>query len=150
MFKKSLIFTSVCLLTGTIHASPLKLDNYEAIKQELLGGKAVKAIIDFSKCKLVEGDNGGRSISHTVGLIIENFMISGRSNIIYTSHGFLNSLDGRKPYAVVGYRLGGIAVTPNNDVYVDTAVLTLPAYNSVSPFRLLCKMTEGANFYTSN
>jgi len=146
MFKKTVGSFTALILVGTLHASPQKINSYEVIKNSLLRGNAVKVIVDFGKCTFLSGDTG-KPLRHTVGLMIENFMISYNTKAITTSHGFINSLDKRTPYGLVGYRLGDISIMPNNDVIVDTAVMRLPEYTIIGQIRLSCKMTEAANFY---
>lgn len=147
--KKTFCLLTTLILAGTIQAAPLKLDNYEAIKQELLTGNAVKVIVEFAKCQILFGDTG-KPMRHIVGLMIDNFMISDKTKAITTSHSFMNSLDKRTPYGLIGYRLGDISVMPNNDVIVDTAVLRIPEYNAIGQIRFQCKMSEAAHFFSPN
>lgn len=130
---------SLILLSSTTFAAQ-QLTSYDEIKNTLLSGGKVKAIIDTQyDC----GDNSNKKnfSPDTIGFTFDLFIIKSKTKEILAGGNSLNPADDG-PFNAAGYGVGEIGVLPNNTVTIKTYAISVPEYKTMQAYKDICKMSK--------
>lgn len=154
MHFKTLSLVSALLISSTTFAAHEKLNSYDAIKNKLLSGETIKAIVDFEHDCKTQSNPGPNDSPNTLGFIFDEFVINYRTKEIIAGMNFLNANNDSNPFGQAGYSIGEIAVLPNNTVIVETYAVGVPDYKTMQTTKDICtistdKSAHGVKFFVA-
>ncbi|MCX8956695.1 VirK family protein [Erwinia psidii] len=136
---------------AALAASSNSLNDYQAVKSALSGGKAVTLVTTFDHCQ-GQRDGKPRSIKLVGGLQINSFLIPDDKYIIFSDyHQRLSDKEGVPEVEFTRYK-----IMPDNHLVIETRRY-VPATSSsnvtheanFSPVSWNCEIGSGAQFYTA-
>jgi hypothetical protein len=150
--QKLPVILSALLISSSIFSAPKQLNSYEEIKNKLLSGSDVKAIIDLNKdCSIADVDGTAYS-PNIFSITLNPFIINYHTKAIIASINMLNANTKGSPFKQAGYSIGEIKIQPDNSIIVDTYAVGVPDYKNMLSSKSTCfmsreKYTAGVKFF---
>lgn len=147
---KAKICAATLLLSSISLAYATELHSYQQIKDALLNGATVKAIIDLKNdCTLVDqkGDEP-QTRSNIIGMKVREFVISESNGNILTGFNLTNAPRDAFP---ANYNNMEVAITPDSKVNLAFKIVTLGDYKVIKSVDHTCVIhgsgKAGVKFY---
>jgi hypothetical protein len=141
---KQLSLISLLVFTSHAYATNQKLNNYEMVKNSLINGSNVKAVIDLKNdCVLVkESGDKPKTSPNIFGMLIDKFVISYKNTNIISSNHILNGSD---EILSANYNIADIVISPDNKVTLELKIVLLPEYNTIKSSTYSCSINNQTN-----
>lgn len=151
MAKHLITLLTTLLFTTVSYAHATELHSYQQIKDALISGASVHAVINEKTDCTLTGQTGDepKTTANVVGLKLDPFVISETTGNISVGITPLNSPREGFP---ANYNDFEVKITPDNKVYLQFKIVSLPDYKIIKSSDHVCEINNnnqaGIRFYS--